>query len=57
MNEEAFEAMAEEGSKYVEEYLRLARNRHVDLESIREIIDIYHDYLLLANVFGVKDNG
>lgn len=55
MNEQTIEKMVEEGSRYVEEYLRLARNKPVDLESIKEIIDIYHDYLLLANAFEVKE--
>lgn len=39
----------EDGSKYVEEYLRMARGRELDTETIKEVLDIYHDFLLLTN--------
>lgn len=55
LNEKEVEVLIEEGSAYVEEYLRVGRGKHVDKESIKEIIDIYHDYLLLTNVLEVKE--
>lgn len=54
MNEEkmALETMVEEGAAYVEEYLRVGKGKTVDIKQLKEIIDIYHDYLLLINVLG-----
>ena len=55
LNEQEVKTLIEEGAAYVEEYLREGRGKHVDIESIKEVIDIYHDYLLLTNVLEVKE--
>lgn len=55
MNEQDAKALLKEGAEYVQEYFREGRNKHIDIELIEGIIDIYHDYLLLVNAFEVKE--
>lgn len=55
MDEKEVKALIEEGAAYVEQFLREGRGKHVDVEEIKEIIDIYHDYLLLVNILEVKE--
>ena len=49
LHEDEINEAIENGAAYVEEYLRIGKGKNVNFDSIKEVIDIYHDFLLLTN--------